>query len=675
MLSTLCLLAIRSQAPLDFEMRAARLPVVVEAFSQKTGEKLFCSPELGRQVLVVKFTGVTSTEAKAKIAEVADAEWVDRNGTLTLLRTPGKQRELDAKYQAGLDKAMGEALDELDASVKKVPKFDIVTARKLLDDLNALDSKTDDPNGYRDWRAAGREHMKGPGGRAIIKILTMLGTRELTTLPVGRTVYATNPTRLQKPLPNGVDNVLRTWDSEQQVWDQALRAKPPSEPKDGFTSTDPRFTSYGDNRAQKVILAFKRYGPKANISCSITGYDATGTPQFSSSVDLVPKWAIQSGNVRAALEAGLAKGTYTLSPESQERVALSSLDYKEDIHPTAEQIKVYSDPVARDPLSFEHSEILLAVANGAKVNMVASLSDLLILPSTQGGDPKLPINLDGYLKYNELMGNIQVEKSDKWILIKPFSKEGEPTLPEDRFVVKKLIQSGLQTGYFTIEALADYALTADVQWNPLSFYLARILLPRSERLLQDMDVKGLRFFGSLSPIQRRELLAGNSIGMNTLSNTAKGKLIEFALDGDSRDGTGGLYVNGQNTSMRLANHLNAEPTEFLARGTAGNLITSSIKSNDQMMIGTPQNGNYSAWTHFSSPENYRNSLRNQRGTFGKDDNFWVGQTVQFVISANLGPQIEAKMSLKEHRYDLRKAPLKFDQLPDEIKKRISGDGT
>lgn len=670
MLSTLCLFAIHAQATIDFEIPASRLPVVIEALSQKMGEKLFCSPELGRQVVVVKFTGVSSADAKAKIAEATDAEWVDRGGTLTLLRTPSKQRELEAKWAAALEKPMLEALEESNAQLEKQPKFDAPTAKKLLDEINAGDPKSreEEQRGFSNWQAKEKMYARGPGGRAVTKTLNLLGAKELTTLPVGRTVYATNPTNLQRPLPRGIEGILKAWDEEQQVWQKLLEGNPPERPEGGWSSSDPRFSKYGDNRASRVLLVAKRYGPKANIQFTVTGYDASGAAQFSSSTSITPKWALQVANFQEAIQKASVNGTYTLSEESQARNAYGSLDYAKETRPTADEARIYADPVTRDPLSYADSEVLLALAKESKRNLVASINDSLQLPQANG-----PINLEGYLKYNETMGNIESSRDEKWILIKPFAKQGPPQLPDDRFAVRKLIQSGLQNGYFTIDALADFAQGADVQWNRVSFDLARILLPRTERLIQDMDVKALKFYGMLSPVQRRSLMQGQPVALNTLGSAAKKGLLDFALAGDTDNPASGLFVKGQNSSMRIYNDLSAEPTEFLARGGSGDVMTSTIDTIDELMVGT-KNGKYVAWTRMIKPEQLGQALNKADGVYSKDDDFWTGSTFRMKLVLGLAPETELRLEMKEHRYDMRKAPIRLEQLPDDIKKRIAAGG-
>lgn len=675
MLSTLCLFAIHTQAPIDFEVSASRLPVVIEALSQKTGEKLFCSPELGRQVLVVKFSGVTSAEAKAKIAEATDAEWADRNGTLTLLRTPGKQRELDSKWNAALEKPMLDALGELTDQLGKQPKFGAMSAKKLLDELNAGDAKSEDEEqrGYRDWQAKEKVMARGPGGRAVARTLALLGAKELTTIPVGRTVYATNPTNLQRPLPRAIDGILKAWDEDQRIWEKTLQSNPPEKPSGGWSSSDPRFSVYGDNRANRVLMVARRYGPKANIQFTLTGYDASGKTQFSSSTNLVPKWALQTADFQKAILEAVANGNYTLSKESQTKIAHGSLDYAKDLRPTAEEAKVYADPVARDPLSYEHSELLLALAKESKRNLIASINDSLQIPGGGGEQADKPINLNGYLKYNEQMGNIEVARDDKWIQIKPFAKQGPPQLPDDRFAARKLILSGLQVGYFTLDALAEFAQSADSQWNAVAFYLARILMPRTERLLQEMDEKALKFYGTLSPVQRRTLTQGGTVPLNNLGSAAKKGLMEFALSGDTDNPASGLFVKGQNTFMSLHNDLSAEPTEYLARGTGGDVMTSTIKMDDDLLVGT-KSSKYVAWTRFIKPEQLASQFNKPDGVFSKDDDFWTGSIFRMKLTLGLAPETELRLELKEHRYDMRKTPMRLEQMPDDIKKRISAGG-
>ncbi len=669
MLSFLCLFALPHQAPIDMEMRAARLPLVVEALGEKLNQRMFCSPEIGRHVVLVKFAGVSPDEAKLRIAEAVDAEWIDRNGTQTLIRTPAKQRQLSEKWRASTEAAMQASLKEMNDRLDATPTFDLTQARKYLAELNKLDDPTDSNQSMSNWQAQQKAHQLSPGGRAISKLLMLMGAKTLATIPVGRTVFAINPTKYQRALPNRIDGILKTWDSEQQVWQKALEANPPVPPKDGHLSSDPRFSKYGDHRANRVLMVVRRYGPKSNINFMLTGYNALGEPQFMTSVDLSPRWLIQRANIQKVLEEANVKGQYTLTKESQERLKFSSLEYKDDSRPTPQQVAKFADPVGRDPLSFEHSEVLFAYAEVSKLNLVASLNDMITLPVTQRGDVTKPIDLEGYLKYNELLGYLQVVREDKWLTVKLSDIDGEPDLPEDRFTVRKLIQSGLQNGFFTLEALAEYSQTADAQWNPLSFNLARILLPRSERLLQDMETGGLKFYGLLSPVQQKSLRAGDPVAINTLNPKAKESLIEFALQNESRSGESGLWVKDRNVSMQSGAALQAEPTEFLARGISGDMVLAKVNTEETMMVGT-KNGQYVAWTHFMTPEAYARSIRQPNSAYSKEDDFWLGQIVKLNLIAALGSDAQVRLTLKEHQYDLRKSPMRVDQMPSEIRKRM-----
>ncbi len=673
MLATLCLLLAQPQT-IDLELRASRLPVLVEALEQKLNERLFCSPELGRHVVLVRFTGVSPAEVKAKIAEAVDAEWVDRNGTLTLLRTAAKQRALTTAWHSMRERSASVALAEFNEQLAKYPKFDLDTGRKLLSDLAKFDQDEDptQPGGRVDWQQQGKAHARAPGGRAIIRLLNLMGASELASIPVGRTVYATNPTRLQKPLPNGLDAILRSWDQEEDVWRNVLEAAPQTRPDGGSLSSDPRFAKYAGAKPYKVLLIAQRYGPRANINFSLQGYDSAGEVQFSSSVDLHPGWSVNMQSIQNAVQVGTAKGTYELSPESQTRLSFSSLEYESDARPDPEWVKVLADPVARDPLSFELSEVLLEIAKVSKSNMVASLNDAITLPTVSQG-VKAPINLEGVLKYNELMGHIDVERDGNWIQIKPTTKYGPPALPDDRFAAKRLIQSGLQNGYFTIQALADFSQNAEAEWNAVAFYLSRMLLPRSERILQDMEYRGLRFFGALSLVQQKSLMNGEPVPLNTLSESAQQRLLHLALQLNSHSAQEGLFVEGQNTGMRLHNSLSAEPTEFLAKPFGGDSVRPEIKSEDELLIGT-KNGKYVAWSRLLKPEQFGRALEKGDGVYSREDDLWTGATVSLKLVVPLAPETELRFQLKEHRYDLRRKPLKLDQMPPDIRKRIDSGG-
>jgi hypothetical protein len=670
MLVPICLLLSQTPLKIDLEMRASRLPVLVEALAAKTNEKLFCSPQLGRHILLVKLDSVTPSEARQKIAEAVDAEWQDRNGTLTLLRTAAKDRELQALWRSRQAKAMEGALAKLFEQFDKAPKFDAAAAQKLLADLKAQDerAKDDERGGFADWYRLAMEHARGPGGRAVVRVLKLLGPEGLADLPVGRTVLAVNPTNLQRPLPRATQDILRTWKQEQDIWEVAMEGQ--AEERQGMRlGSDPRLSRFGEGDVARILLVATKYGPKSNINFDLQGFDGAGSFICRASISSNPP-AFTPERLLKMSEFAKAKGTYVLSKEALERHSFSRLDYQETKRPSEEWVKILSDPVTRDPLSFEHSELLLALAQQTKRNIVASLSDDLRIPALDEPNPG-PLNLDAYLKYNETVLAIEVAQDDRWIVIKPWSQLGPPILPEDRFAVKKLLQSGLATGYFSLEAMGEHAASASDEWNATSFHLARVLLPRSERILQEASVKALRFYGSLSPTQQRSLRDGQPVDLIALSPSARQALQQVVLSPDGSGRNGGLYINGEYMGGRLETNLNCEPTEFLAGPPSGGTIKPTVATDDPLLVGTI-GGAYVAWTRFIKPERLAAAMKSDRAAYTKNDDYWLGTTLDLKIDVKISREAEFRMTLTEHRYDLRKEGVKMEKLPEEVRKKIDG---
>lgn len=670
MLVPICLLICQAPTTIDLELKAARLPVVIDALAAKTQEKLFCSPQLGRHVVVVKLDSVTPAEARRKIAEAVDAEWQDRNGTLTLLRTAAKERELNAKWRDGQRKTIADGLASLFDQLEKTPKFTPAVAQKLLSDLNAQDvkQKEDAPQVFGDYFKLSIEHARGPGGRAITRVLKLLGPDGISDLPVGRTVMAIAPTRLQRPLPIAAKDVLRQWVDEQRTWTVALEGQPNQE-RGMMMGTDPRLSKFGEGEISRLLLIIMKYGPRANVNFDLRGFNTSGELVCRASISTHPT-GFTPERLKKAYEIQAKKGTFTLSPESMEKYSFSRMDYVDTKKPSPEWIKALSDPVTRDPLSYEHSEVLLALAKERKRNMVADLSEDMRIPSLDQPVPP-PINLEAYLRYNETMLSIEVAEDDRWLIIKPWSQLGPPNLPEDRFAVRKLIQSGLRDGYFSIEAMAEHAVAANEDWNGTSFYLARILLPRSERILQDAPQRALRFYGFLSPMQQKTMREGGSVDFIQLSPASRQALLNLVTNPSDSHRDGGLFINGQNRSVMLENDLDSEPTEFLAQGLGSGSIAAKIESQEQLMVGTI-GGQYVAWTRFIKPENLAAALKSPQGAHTKDDDYWMGSSLNLKVAVKLSATTELRFTLTEHRYDFRQDGVKMEKLPEAIRKKIDG---
>jgi hypothetical protein len=243
-------------------------------------------------------------------------------------------------------------------------------------------------------------------------------------------------------------------------------------------------------------------------------------------------------------------------------------------------------------------------------------------------------------------------------------------MPDDRFACRKLLGSALETGYFTLDALAEYAKDADPSWNALAFQMARILLPRSERILQELDWKPLRIYAELSPAQRRSLLNGETVSTMALSNRAKKEILDACTTVGFGSYENGVFFAGRRLNQSPS-RFQEEPTVFLADGIPAGELRSKTTAEEDLLVGT-RSGKYVAWTRFATPESLRSQMQDEREVFSSADDFWLGKSITLDLNLGLLPGVELRMKMNERQFDLRKPPTKLKDLPADIQRRIGG---
>ena len=657
--------------PLQMELRATRLTEIVKDLATKLDRRLYVSPELSNRVLIVRFDGVDPDLALQRIALATDAEWIERGQNTVLVISPGRQAALTAKWYEARTKGIQNAIEEIAKPLVDHPRFDMKEAKKLEEDLHNFDTANEgrEEEGMSFFKNMQTLFARGPGGRAIAQILRECDPGEIARLPLSsHSVFATNPNRLQRAMPQGTGAVLTNLRADMTTWKQAMESAPGRPQKDGWYGGDPRHTEISDAKAAKVLLRFDVFGPISTINVRLCGYDADGKCLFSNDGQIDPGF-FKVGEDNANMQVAVGKDpNYDLSEESRHWLAFQDLTYSTGERPDAEWTKVLADPLTRDPLSFMPSECILAYAKLSKKNLVANVTDdLLSIPDGLVAKPK--VNLVGYLNFLKGFAHYAIDQDDQWIQIKPDGQMGPPQYPEDRGALKRLLDTTLANGYLTIDALAEYARTMDRSWNTAGFYSLRVLLPRSERLLQSANMPALRFFGDLSPSQRKALIDGGEVSLATTAPAAKDALYKFASSVDSPEFGDGLYLDGENLAGSPNHPLGAEPSEIFANGVPAGAIQAKTFNDSFLLVGT-QNTKYAAWTNLVTPEGYANGRKKPDSVYTDNDDFWLGSLFSLKLNVGLGGRMSMQMNFKEHRYDLRKQPLKRDGLPAEVRRKI-----
>lgn len=662
-------------APLQMEMRATRLTEIVKQLGTTLDRRLYVSPELNDRVLIVRFDGVDPDLALTKIAQATDAQWIQRGENTVLTITSARQNALTAQWYEARTKGIQKAIEKIAAPLRESPKFDMKEAKKLEEQLSIFDAQAEnqeETGGMGFYKNMQSLFARGPAGRAIAELLRQCDPGQIARLPLNsRSVFATRPNRLQLPMPRGIDAVLTNLRTDSLTWKQALESAPSRPKKDRWYGGDPRRVDVPETPVAKVLLFVETYGAISTINLKLVAYDEKGEPLFTNQSQIDPGFSAGYQDSEPLLAAMGKDPNHVLSEESRKWIAFQDLSYVSPERPDAAWLKTIADPVSRDPLSFVPSELILAYAKYEKKNLVANVTDDLM---TSANDllksPKL--NLVGYINYIKGRSHYGVESEGNWIQIKPDGTIGPPQYPQDRFALKHLLDSALATGYLSLDAMSEYAKSVGDDWSGAAFYSLRVLLPRSERLLQFTNMAALRFFGQLSPAQRRSLREGEEIQLGAITPAARTALFLVTCSNSVSDSRGeGLYLDGQSVATQLSVPLAAEPTEVFAEGLPASVIQAKTSQDRQILVGT-QNTRYVAWTRLTTPESYGENIKRPDSVYTEKDEFWLGSIYTLALKIPLSERVTLQMGLKEHQYDLRKPALTRQTLPQNIRAKIDG---
>ena len=204
------------QAKVTYATPAKLARVALEELSKLAGMTLAAPKGMANEMLVLRFKDVPLQTALDKIAAAANAHW-DRSATGYDLVRGGEEikriRDAEhAKQLAAIRKAIA-------ARVQGLKPFDAGSARALLQSLTDLQKQmTDEDAMQRAWPRYEQLVEQKPSGRLITRVLAAFNPEALADLPLGRVVFATNPTRMQRPLDARASTAVQQFLKEQSTW-------------------------------------------------------------------------------------------------------------------------------------------------------------------------------------------------------------------------------------------------------------------------------------------------------------------------------------------------------------------------------------------------------------------------------------------------------------------------
>lgn len=574
---------------------AVPVGVALSEISKQAGMRLTVSPQVAKEIVVMSFKGVSLDDVKTQIAKVCSAKWEIADGGEMLVPDLVQRRQEEQKERA-----------ETTARI----------AKELKSLVESLNPPKKDPKVKVDPEEAEMEQMMmfrsgGAANKAVIKLAAAIGATNFASMDgKARVVYSTNPTRMQKPMVGNYNVILGQLVAEynaELVQKQKDRANNPREENaqtkrmremmQMFGGADEDEVTPIEGTPSKAILVCSRQQLMGGISLQLKVFNEKGKVVIRGSHMIATGGGMfDAGEMMEDYDFGpdgLPKQKAQTTAEPGEKPIVFSDSTKElgemsnfmtmgsSTKKMSEELRMkLLNPDQYDPLSFSHSEALLALAAQKGKPLIACLPDnmesymSMFMPKAEALTPS------AYVK--SIRDVAFVSTDGQFVYVKPLESAKSRRERIDRIALGMFLRAVENKGSVSLDDLAAYAQKSN---SPMEDSLAMtyfmIFAPNAIQSGMGGQVSWdmLRFYGGLSTLQKKNMAEGERLGFNQLNPIQTAALRQMAFGPETA-----LIVDNPNAKkpdfelpsfMRgamfgaLGNDYRSEPTELMPNGLPG----------------------------------------------------------------------------------------------------------
>lgn len=596
-------LALLGQAPISLEIKAERLELAAPKIALALGlPQLYVGQHLKNDVIMFRATNVPAEEVKAKLGKVLNATFINRPEGWFLDQTDAQRSADQLSHTNYRMKQFTKLVASCRKAVGEMKPFDETAAKTMQKELEAL-SKTTNSNQFSGfWRRITQVDRKGPLQRLAHKIAARLEAKDW--MPVDEenriVVYSLNPTKMQKPLPFRIDDLVNEAIEGQNIWSSFAG---------GTELQGPRARSEdGDDDEGYYWLGATNSNRKP---LSITDFK---------NIIIKLSWENQSINV-----AAFGKDDQQLFD-----TGISSYDFREE-EPTSQTEESYNQRLAkRKPLSPEAKEFMQAIGYEQQVDnkpapMSPGLKQKLLNPETSD-----PLSIATYeivsgaldnknfalMMRDEFMftnmfdpamytlgadGRFEVTTDDRWMVMTDADLVDSRRMRFDRKKLGNLMRfMDTNKREMTIEERADFFLSIPrYQENAYTInQLLNIMAPNSVKGSYQ-DPAGYRIFGAMTDGERKAAQQA-PISLSRLSSVVHKNLfqemfmvmygtypqLDYPQDGNQED-----VANYSKLANKIYSGLMQEKTFMMPNGLTGEMQMKLTDETERVLSCTPPKGN------------------------------------------------------------------------------------
>ena len=569
------------EAKITYTTVAVSAKNAIAGLAEKSGLKLACAPAMANEILILRLQDAPLDRAMQQIATVTSGAW-QKDGDVTYLVPNRAVRGTEEKN----------AQQRLAAKIAKTLKGYQDAQAKA-----AKDPKTSEQAVPAAFAAI------GAGQNAMTKLAVAIGADRLSSVEEGaRVVFSSNPTGMQRMLPESANAAIDEFVVEYNK--TAIAAKQEEPAKEDADPNMAAFMELFGSRMKKpvpittapakALVVGSRRSMFGGFTLELKLYGANGKLLASSTLPLtvdLPFDPAQFTNPKPVPtsegpEIELSPLTKELYSAGQTMGALNAggLKLSKDL------LAALRDPVEHDPLSFVHSEALIAISRQRNEQLVADLPDG-VLSIFDSLTPKGKLTAQSFLKDIAGDNKADVHESDGWLEIGPNDPVKARKERTDRGSLRTLIGAAQSKGYASLDDVASYATynEAPLTDAPGSTMYIMLFAPGAMQggMMGMVDWDLVRLYGQLDSTQRQTLRQGGRLPFGQLAPGQQQQVSKMLFGANEV-----LMVESRQTgtTQKKSDPLTDLIIASIERSTGGNENDFRSEPTEVMPSGLPSNG-------------------------------------------------------------------------------------
>lgn len=661
-----------------FRHAAARVPTILDAFSQQTGLPLKASAYFENEVLVISVGERSIREILTKLAETVGGEWRLEGGAYLLARnlkqTQEEERASNARRVAEIKETQAGARELLAKDYS--PKTIEDAARQREEIEGKMQGRID----YEVWRKYEQLANLGPFQRAAMRLLIGIDPKVLAGIgPRERIVFSTSPTSMQRPIGGHAGPAIEQMIAEQRLWADVQSQLPGDDERRMFVGSFETPRKAFKKPVGKVLFIASRSTWSDDVDYSMLVVDVDGKPmgrvdlQDDSLRTYVPEERKPDDEARELIELSEASRQFAELTNARMTGIGSKTAWQKA---PADLLAMLLQPEKVDPLSFVLSDALLHLADRKKADLMAIANDGDLPWAASLGTKGKGLTVG---RVEKMLGEtVSYDAGTGWMTIRPIDPHRTRLDRLDRHAMGELLRAIADEGRLSLDSIARYLLKSRGMNVAVTQMLCRLLDPQVVAdFWQKGDEDALRLYATLTPIQRQTLRGGQKIAYGSLSPQQQGfvRRLTFGTDVNvSSSEAVEVEPDDFDPSDFIGTEgLNAEPTELLPRGipaatqvsftTGDTMVLYAYDGSEDgpMAFGEELEG-IAAQLYFKEhPELFPWAQENP-----SLDLFRAARRKTQTLQLTYNPSVSAQYSLADDTMLTQGAPVRRDQLPKEF---------